>query len=64
MRPHVLHSSGKLVRHAHRRVVHLEYSDYVLPQGIHWAQARAPQCEFCATRSLHRAPLAGFRAIN
>lgn len=37
MRPHVLHSSSKLVRQLHRRVVHLEYSDFELPQGICWA---------------------------
>lgn len=37
MRPHVVHSSRKSIRQAHRRVVHMEYSDYELPQGIHWA---------------------------
>jgi ectoine hydroxylase-related dioxygenase (phytanoyl-CoA dioxygenase family) len=28
MRPHVLHSSRRSVRQIHRRVIHLEYSDY------------------------------------
>jgi hypothetical protein len=37
MRPHVLHSSAKSLRQPHRRVVHLEYSDYELPPGLHWA---------------------------
>jgi ectoine hydroxylase-related dioxygenase (phytanoyl-CoA dioxygenase family) len=37
MRPHVLHSSAKSIRQPHRRVVHLEYSDYELPPGLHWA---------------------------
>lgn len=37
MRPHVLHSSGKSTGCAHRRVVHLEYSSFALPDGICWA---------------------------
>jgi ectoine hydroxylase-related dioxygenase (phytanoyl-CoA dioxygenase family) len=37
MRPHILHSSRKSVGRHHRRVVHLEYSDYELPKGVHWA---------------------------
>ncbi len=37
MRPHVLHSSRRSVSQSHRRVIHLEYSDYELPSGIHWA---------------------------
>ena len=37
MRPHVLHSSAKSIRQSHRRVVHLEYSDYELPPHLHWA---------------------------
>jgi ectoine hydroxylase-related dioxygenase (phytanoyl-CoA dioxygenase family) len=36
MRPHVLHASRKSQRPLHRRVVHLEYSSYVLPSGIEW----------------------------
>jgi ectoine hydroxylase-related dioxygenase (phytanoyl-CoA dioxygenase family) len=37
MRPHILHSSRRSVRLSHRRVVHLEFSDYELPAGVHWA---------------------------
>ena len=37
MRPLILHSSTKSRRHAHRRVVHLEYSGYELPAGLSWA---------------------------
>ena len=37
MRPHILHSSSKAKRPIHRRVVHLEYSSYELPDGISWA---------------------------
>jgi ectoine hydroxylase-related dioxygenase (phytanoyl-CoA dioxygenase family) len=37
MRPHVLHSSARSIGQPHRRVVHLEYSDYDLPAGIDWA---------------------------
>ena len=36
MRPLILHSSTKLRRPAHRRVVHLEYSSYDLPTGLSW----------------------------
>jgi hypothetical protein len=36
MRPHVLHSSPRSVRGSHRRVVHLEYSDFELPSGLCW----------------------------
>lgn len=37
MRPHLLHSSSKAKRPGHRRVVHVEYSSHVLPQGASWA---------------------------
>lgn len=36
MRPHVLHSSSKASKPHHRRVVHLEYSSYELPEGVTW----------------------------
>lgn len=36
MRPHILHSSSKANRPAHRRVVHIEYSNYQLPENIEW----------------------------
>lgn len=37
MRPHILHSSSKSKQPSHRRVVHIEYSCYALPEGIGWA---------------------------
>jgi len=37
MRPHILHSSSKANEPSHRRVVHLEYSSYALPDGASWA---------------------------
>ena len=37
MRPHILHSSSKAVNPSQRRVIHLEYSNYELPQGVTWA---------------------------
>ncbi|GAB1267326.1 hypothetical protein NBRC116493_05790 [Aurantivibrio infirmus] len=37
MRPHLLHSSLKSNRPAQRRILHLEFSDYILPPGITWA---------------------------
>ena len=37
MRPHILHASSKCVRPEHRRVVHIEYSSYVLPFDLEWA---------------------------
>lgn len=37
MRPHILHSSSKANNPSHRRVVHLEYSSYELPDGVSWA---------------------------
>ncbi len=37
MRPHILHSSSKSILPEHRRVVHVEFSGYELPNGINWA---------------------------
>lgn len=37
MRPHILHSSGKATQPSRRRVLHLEYSSYELPEGVQWA---------------------------
>lgn len=37
MRPHILHSSSKAEEPSHRRVVHLEYSSFELPDGASWA---------------------------
>lgn len=36
MRPHILHSSSKSIQPNHRRVVHLEFSNYDLPVGLKW----------------------------
>jgi hypothetical protein len=37
MKPHILHSSSKSVNPEHRRVVHIEYSNYELPENLTWA---------------------------
>lgn len=37
MRPHILHASSKAEEPSRRRVLHLEYSSYLLPEGINWA---------------------------
>jgi len=37
MRPHILHSSSKSITSEHRRVIHIEFSSYELPNGISWA---------------------------
>lgn len=37
MKPHVLHSSSKSSTGGHRRVLHLEYSNYCLESGLKWA---------------------------
>jgi len=37
MRPHILHASSKCEIPKHRRIVHIEYSSYVLPKGLEWA---------------------------
>jgi ectoine hydroxylase-related dioxygenase (phytanoyl-CoA dioxygenase family) len=37
MRPLILHSSMKSRLVGHRRVVHLEYSSFVPPEGVSWA---------------------------
>ena len=39
MRPHILHSSEKSINHLPRRVLHFEYSSYILPQGTSWASS-------------------------
>ncbi|MBY0573906.1 MAG: phytanoyl-CoA dioxygenase family protein [Undibacterium sp.] len=36
MSPHIIHSSEKSRSESKRRVIHLEYSSYVLPDGIEW----------------------------
>lgn len=37
MRPHLLHASSKAINPGHRRVVHIEYSNYQLPAELQWA---------------------------
>lgn len=37
MRPHLLHASSKSTIPGNRRVLHLEFSDWQLPDGIYWA---------------------------
>ena len=37
MRPHILHASSKGLNPSQRRVLHLEFSSYLLPEGIKWA---------------------------
>jgi len=37
MRPHLLHSSSKGSTPSHRRIVHIEYSGFQLPEGLAWA---------------------------
>jgi ectoine hydroxylase-related dioxygenase (phytanoyl-CoA dioxygenase family) len=36
MRPLILHASSKAIYPSHRRVIHLEFSDYELPDGLSW----------------------------
>ena len=36
MKPHTLHSSSKSLKAKHRRVVHIEYSNYELPSNLNW----------------------------
>lgn len=37
MRPHILHSSSKALSNDPRRVLHIEYSNYKLTDGVGWA---------------------------
>ena len=39
MKPLVLHASHTSADPSHRRVLHLEYSDRPLPNGLNWAEA-------------------------
>ena len=39
MKPLVLHASHASADPSHRRVLHLEYSDQPLPNGLNWAEA-------------------------
>lgn len=37
MKPHILHSSSRSTKPSQRRVIHVEYSNYKLPQNLSWA---------------------------
>jgi ectoine hydroxylase-related dioxygenase (phytanoyl-CoA dioxygenase family) len=37
MRPHILHASSKATKPSSRRVLHVEFSSYSLPNGLKWA---------------------------
>ncbi len=37
MKPHIVHASSKALVPSNRRVLHLEYSCFQLPAGVHWA---------------------------
>jgi hypothetical protein len=39
MRPLLLHSSGRSRAVGHRRVIHLEYASFALPDGLRWHEA-------------------------
>ena len=39
MRPLLLHASGRSTSPRHRRVLHIEYAAFALPQGLHWHEA-------------------------
>ncbi len=36
MRPHLLHASSKATKPNHRRVLHIEYSSFTLPEQLSW----------------------------
>ena len=36
MRPLLLHASGRSTSQRHRRVLHIEYASFALPDGLHW----------------------------
>ena len=38
MKPLILHASNKSTSNRHRRVIHLEFSDMELPQGLAWRE--------------------------
>ena len=39
MRPLLLHASGRSTSPRHRRVLHIEYAAFALPEGLHWHEA-------------------------
>ena len=38
MRPHVVHSSNKMTEGEHRRILHLEFSSFNLPDSLIWVR--------------------------
>lgn len=38
MRPLILHASGKSTSERHRRILHIEYAGFELPDGLRWAE--------------------------
>lgn len=38
MRPLILHASGKSTSERHRRILHIEYAGFELPNGMQWAE--------------------------
>ena len=36
MKPLILHASSKATSPSHRRVIHIEFSGYALPDGLNW----------------------------
>jgi hypothetical protein len=41
MRPLLLHSSSRTTNQQKRRVIHLEFSNQQLPEGLQWAEKQA-----------------------
>ena len=39
MRPLLLHASGRSTSQRHRRVLHIEYAAFALPEELHWHEA-------------------------
>jgi Phytanoyl-CoA dioxygenase (PhyH) len=39
MRPLLLHASGRSTSSRHRRVLHIEYAGFALPEGLQWNEA-------------------------
>ncbi len=38
MRPLLLHASGRTTNHQRRRVIHIEFSNQTLPEGLQWSE--------------------------
>ncbi len=44
MKPLLLHSSGRTVNNARRRVIHIEFSNKELPGGLQWSEKSVVPC--------------------